>query len=126
MIPELGNLALILALCLALLQGVLPLLGSLGTPSAGKLRWVALARPAAIGQAAFVTLAFAILVHAFVVNDFSVAYVASNSNSALPLAYRVTATWGGHEGSLLLWVQVLALWRGFRLLIPVLSRAARR
>jgi len=114
MMPELGHLALILALCLACLQGFLPLAGSLGAGTPGRgasnLRWVALARPAAAGQAAFVTLAFAILVHAFVVNDFSVAYVAGNSNTALPLVYRVTATWGGHEGSLLLWVQVLALW----------------
>ena len=106
MIPELGNLALILALCLAILQGTLPLAGSL----TGNGRWVALARPVAIGQALFVTFAFAVLVHAFAVNDFSVAYVAANSNTALPLVYRITATWGGHEGSLLLWVQTLALW----------------
>jgi cytochrome c-type biogenesis protein CcmF len=106
MIPELGNVALVLALCLAVLQGTLPLAGSLN----GNARWLALARTAAIGQALFVTLAFAILVHAFAVNDFSVAYVAANSNTALPLVYRITATWGGHEGSLLLWVQTLALW----------------
>ena len=106
MIPELGNLALVLALCLAILQGTLPLAGSL----TGNARWVALARPVAVGQALFVTFAFAVLVHAFAVNDFSVAYVAANSNTALPLVYRITATWGGHEGSLLLWVQTLALW----------------
>jgi cytochrome c-type biogenesis protein CcmF len=106
MIPELGNLALVLALCLAVLQATLPLAGSLN----GNARWLALARTAAVGQALFVTLAFAILVHAFAVNDFSVAYVAANSNTALPLVYRITATWGGHEGSLLLWVQTLALW----------------
>jgi cytochrome c-type biogenesis protein CcmF len=106
MIPELGNLALVLALCLAILQGTLPLAGSL----TGNGRWVALARPVAVGQALFVTFAFAVLVHAFAVNDFSVAYVAANSNTALPLVYRITATWGGHEGSLLLWVQTLALW----------------
>jgi cytochrome c-type biogenesis protein CcmF len=106
MIPELGNLALILALCLAILQGTLPLAGSL----TGNARWVALARPVAVGQALFVTFAFAVLVHAFAVNDFSVAYVTANSNTALPLVYRITATWGGHEGSLLLWVQTLALW----------------
>jgi len=106
MIPELGNLALILALCLAILQGTLPLAGSL----TGNARWVALARPVAVGQALFVTFAFAVLVHAFAVDDFSVAYVAANSNTALPLVYRITATWGGHEGSLLLWVQTLALW----------------
>jgi len=106
MIPELGNLALVLALCMAILQGTLPLAGSL----TGNARWVALARPVAVGQALFVTFAFAVLVHAFAVNDFSVAYVAANSNTALPLVYRITATWGGHEGSLLLWVQTLALW----------------
>jgi cytochrome c-type biogenesis protein CcmF len=106
MIPELGNLALVLALCLAIVQGTLPLAGSL----TGNGRWLALARTAAVGQALFVTVAFAILVHAFAVNDFSVAYVAANSNTALPLVYRITATWGGHEGSLLLWVQTLALW----------------
>jgi cytochrome c-type biogenesis protein CcmF len=106
MIPELGNLALILALCLAVLQAVPPLFGA----ARGDARFIALARPAAVGQGVFVTLAFAVLVHAFVANDFSVAYVAGNSNSQLPLAYRITATWGGHEGSLLLWVQVLAVW----------------
>jgi cytochrome c-type biogenesis protein CcmF len=106
MIPELGNVALVLALCLAVLQGTLPLAGSLN----GNARWLALGRSAAVGQALFVTLAFAILVHAFAVDDFSVAYVAANSNTALPLVYRITATWGGHEGSLLLWVQTLALW----------------
>jgi cytochrome c-type biogenesis protein CcmF len=115
MIPELGNVALVLALCLAVLQGTLPLAGSLN----GNARWLALARSAAVGQALFVTLAFAILVHAFAVNDFSVAYVAANSNTALPLVYRITATWGGHEGSLLLWVQTLALWT---LAVAALSR----
>jgi cytochrome c-type biogenesis protein CcmF len=114
MIPELGSFALILALCIACLQAFLPLAGTLGAEGAPRSlrqrRWIALARPAAAAQAAFVTLAFAILVHAFIANDFSVAYVAANSNTALPLIYRITATWGGHEGSLLLWVQVLALW----------------
>ena len=106
MIPELGNFALILALCLALVQAVLPLLGAWRQQA----RWIALARPAAAGQCAFVTFAFGCLVYALVTNDFSVAYVASNSNSMLPLHYRVAAAWGGHEGSLLLWVQILALW----------------
>jgi cytochrome c-type biogenesis protein CcmF len=110
MIPELGNFALILALCLACLQSFLPLAATLGTALRGKPHWIALARPAAAGQCLFVTLAFAILVQSFVANDFSVAYVASNSNSTLPVYYRVAATWGGHEGSLLLWVQTLAAW----------------
>jgi cytochrome c-type biogenesis protein CcmF len=106
MSAELGNFSLMLALCLALLQAVLPLLGAWREQP----RWIALARPAAAGQGLFVSLAFAALVCSFVGNDFSVAYVAANSNSMLPLAYRVAAVWGGHEGSLLLWVQILALW----------------
>ncbi|RZI84776.1 MAG: heme lyase CcmF/NrfE family subunit [Rubrivivax sp.] len=106
MIPELGNVALMLALGLACVQGLLPLVGAF----TGNTRWMALARTAATGQCLFVTVAFAILVHAFVDNDFSVSYVAGNSNSMLPVQYRVAATWGGHEGSLLLWVQILSLW----------------
>ena len=106
MIPETGNLALILALLLATVQGILPLTGALR----GDRRKMALAVPAAIGQFAFVTLAFGCLVASFVANDFSVQYVASNSNSQLPWYYRVSATWGGHEGSLLLWTWMLAAW----------------
>ncbi|MGZ8321287.1 MAG: heme lyase CcmF/NrfE family subunit, partial [Telluria sp.] len=106
MIPETGNYALVLALCLALLQGVLPIAGSLN----GNARWMALARPAAAGQFLLTTFAFACLVTAFVGNDFSVQYVAQNSNSMLPWYYRLTGTWGGHEGSLLLWTWMLAAW----------------
>ena len=106
MIPEVGNYALVLALFLTLLQGVLPIAGSL----TGNTRWMALARPAASGQFLLTTLAFACLVTAFVGNDFSVLYVAQNSNSLLPWYYRVTGTWGGHEGSLLLWTWILAAW----------------
>jgi cytochrome c-type biogenesis protein CcmF len=106
LIPELGNFALALALALAAAQGTLPLVGAWR----GNARWMTLAQRAALAQALFVTLAFAALVHAFVVNDFSVSYVAANSNSRLPLEYRVAAVWGGHEGSVLLWAQMLALW----------------
>ncbi|ELX13152.1 cytochrome c-type biogenesis protein CcmF [Janthinobacterium sp. HH01] len=106
MIAELGNFALMLALALALVQASLPLLGAWR----GNQRWIALARPAAAGQFVFVSAAFGCLLAAFAVNDFSVAYVASNSNSMLPIYYRVAAVWGGHEGSLLLWVQILAGW----------------
>jgi cytochrome c-type biogenesis protein CcmF len=106
MIPELGNFALMIALCLALVQGSLPLLGAWR----GNQRWIALARPASLGQFAFVAFAFGCLVCAFVGNDFSVAYVASNANSTLPVHYRVAGVWGGHEGSLLLWVLILAVW----------------
>lgn len=106
MTPELGQLALILALGLAALQGTLPLWGAWRQDA----RWMALARPLAAGQFTFVALAFGLLVHAFVAKDFSVAYVAHNANSLLPLPYRVAATWGGHEGSLLLWQLMLAGW----------------
>ncbi|HEY0060667.1 MAG TPA: heme lyase CcmF/NrfE family subunit [Telluria sp.] len=106
MIPEIGNFSVMLALCLALVQGILPMIGSLR----GNQHWMAIARPAAYGQCAFVTLAFLCLVYSFVANDFSVAYVAAHSNSTLPVHFRVTASWGGHEGSLLLWTQMLVAW----------------
>ena len=106
MIPELGHFALMLALAFALVQSVLPLIGA----ARGKGALIALARPAARAQFVFVLLAYAALTHAFIGNDFSVLYVAQHSNSTLPLVYRVTAVWGGHEGSILLWVLVLAGW----------------
>ena len=106
MIAELGHFALVLALAVAVLQTVVPLLGA----ARGDLVWMAIARPAARVQCLLVALAFGALVWAFVANDFSVAYVAQNSNSALPLFYRISAVWGAHEGSLLLWVLLLALW----------------
>ncbi|MBN9125626.1 MAG: c-type cytochrome biogenesis protein CcmF [Nitrosospira sp. 56-18] len=106
MIPELGNFALILAMLLALIQGTLPIIGAArGIPS-----WVALARPVVQGQFVFVAIAFFCLAYSFVNNDFSVMNVAQNSNSKLPLEYRFAATWGSHEGSLLLWVLMLATW----------------
>lgn len=108
MIPEIGHFALILALSVALLQTFVPIIGaSKGYPS-----WIALARPAARAQLLMVIIAYACLTHAFIVNDFSVLYVANNSNSALPLIYRISGVWGAHEGSLLLWVLILALWTG--------------
>lgn len=108
MIPELGQFALILALVMALLQAALPLYGSLANVAA----WIALARPAARGQLLLVAVAFACLTYAFITGDFSVAYVANHSNSHLPLLYRISGVWGGHEGSLLLWSLILALWSG--------------
>jgi len=106
MIPELGNFALILALCLAIIQAIFPLVGSLNrTPD-----WVALARPVAWGQFVFVSLSFGVLTHAFLVNDFSVLYVAQHGNTELPLIYKISAVWGAHEGSLLLWVLILSGW----------------
>lgn len=106
MIPEIGHYSLILALCLALIQGTLPIIGA----ARGIPNWIALARPVARGQFAFVALAFCALAYAFASNDFSVLYVASHSNSALPLHYRIAAVWGGHEGSLLLWTFMLGGW----------------
>jgi cytochrome c-type biogenesis protein CcmF len=106
MIPELGHFALIVALCIACVQAVLPLVGSFR----GESTWMAVARPAAAGQFVFVALAFACLAWSFVSNDFSVLNVASNSNSRLPVHYRFAATWGSHEGSLLLWVLMLTVW----------------
>ena len=106
MIPELGHFALILALPLALAQAVFALLGA----ARANLAWMRSARAVAAGQLLFIALAYAALTYAFVGNDFSVLYTASNSNSALPLQYRIAAVWGGHEGSMLLWVLILAAW----------------
>jgi len=104
--PEIGHFCLVVALCLAATQAFFGLAG----PLSGRRAWTAVTRPAATGQFVFVAIAFGILTHAFLVNDFSVAYVATHSNSALPLMYRVSAVWGAHEGSLLLWVMILAIW----------------
>ncbi len=106
MIPELGHFALILSFCVALVQGILPLIGA----HRRRPGWIAVARPAALAQAVLMAVAFGCLTTAFVQNDFSVVYVAQHSNSLLPLPYRVAAVWGGHEGSLLLWVVMLVMW----------------
>ena len=106
MLPELGQVALILALLAAILQALLPMLGA----HRGVAPLMAIARPAAYLQLALVALAFAILTHGFITQDFSQRYVAENSNSLLPMIYRYTAVWGAHEGSLLLWALILALW----------------
>ena len=106
MVVELGLFALIMALLLAGAQAWFGLAG----PALGKRRWMAAARPAVAGQWVFVALSFMVLSWAFYKNDFSVLYVASNSNSALPTFYRFSAVWGAHEGSLLLWALALATW----------------
>ena len=106
MIPELGHFALILAMVLAATQAVFGIVGA----ARGDLRWQAVVRPAAAGQFVLISVSIAALLHAFINFDFSVVYVASNSNSALPTFYRVAALWGAHEGSLLLWVWILAGW----------------
>jgi cytochrome c-type biogenesis protein CcmF len=106
MIPQLGHFALILAFCTALVQGIVPLIGAQQNRGA----WIALAVPAARLQFAFLLTSFACLTYAFAVNDFSVMYVAEHSNLALPMAYRLSAVWSAHEGSLLLWVLILGGW----------------
>ena len=106
MIPELGQLALIVALFVAVVLGIFPLSGVLLRNS----RLMALARPAAFAQFATVAFSYTCLLHAFLNNDFSVRYVAEHSNTLLPTFYKVAAVWGGHEGSMLLWVLILTLW----------------
>ncbi|HKC39112.1 MAG TPA: heme lyase CcmF/NrfE family subunit [Gemmatimonadales bacterium] len=106
MIPEIGQLALALALCLALCQSVFGLAGA----ARGNVAWMNAARPAAQGQFVFTAIAFGCLIHSFVTNDFSVLNVATNSNSSLPWFYRFAASWGSHEGSMLLWILMLCVW----------------
>jgi len=106
MIPELGQFALIVALLLAITQATFPLIGA----SNGNRSWIALAAPAGQAQFIFLAIAFCCLGYSFISNDFSVLNVATNSNSQLPLHYRLAATWGSHEGSLLLWTLMLGLW----------------
>ena len=106
MIPELGQVALALALVVSFFLSGTSIYGA----ARGDQALMSFARPATQALALLVAFAFGCLVHSFVANDFSVAYVANNSNSALPLQYRVAGAWGGHEGSLLLWTLMLGLW----------------
>ena len=106
MIPEIGQLSLAIALAIALVQGIIPLVGALRQDAS----WMALARPAAQAQLLFVLSAFGCLAWSFVQHDFTVLYVVSNSNSSLPLSYCIAAVWGGHEGSVLLWAVMLGFW----------------
>jgi len=106
LIPELGNFAIALACAVAMVQAALPLVGA----QQGRVAWMNVARPAAIAQFACVAAAFVALAWSFYVSDFSVAYVAENSNRLLPWYYRLTAVWGGHEGSILLWTFILGVW----------------
>ena len=106
MIPEFGTFSLIVALCLSLALAVIPLMGA----STGNVVMMNYARPLASGVFVFLTISFACLFHAFWTDDFSVAYVANHSNSALPLEFKLSAVWGGHEGSLLLWLWILSCW----------------
>ena len=110
MIPELGNFALMLAAVVAVMQGVLPIAGTLVRQPQMQVTLQSLARPTAALQFALVAFAFGALATSFLNNDFSVLYIAQHSNSLLPKPYQFAAVWGGHEGSLLLWVLLLALW----------------
>ncbi len=106
MIPEIGVFSLVLALLVAVVQGTLPVAGA----HWGIASWMRIARPAALGQFVFASVAFACLAWSFLDNDFSVLYVASNSHAGLPAPYRFAAVWGGHEGSMLLWLYLLTAW----------------
>jgi cytochrome c-type biogenesis protein CcmF len=106
MIPELGHFSLMVALAVALVLGTLPIFGA----ARGNEAWMALARPATRALFVLVLLAAACLVASFVRDDFSVVYVATNSTRALPLRYKIAAFWGGHEGSMLLWLLILSFW----------------
>ena len=106
MTAELGHYALILALVMATVQGLIPLLGA----GFNERTWMSTARPAACGQFFFISMSFACLMYAYVVSDFSVANVAENSHSAKPLLYKFTGVWGNHEGSMIFWNWILALY----------------
>ncbi len=106
MIPELGHFALIVALGITVIQSLVPLFGAARNDAA----MIAVARPATYAQLLFVFLSYLALTHAFVVHDFSVAYVSHHSNLLQPLMYRISGVWGSHEGSLLLWTLCLSLW----------------
>ena len=124
MIPEIGHFVLWLALGVSLAIGTVPLVGA----HKGRADWMALARPATDLLFMLILLSFFALVWAFVEHDFSVLYVAENSNSALPLQFRIAAVWGGHEGSMLLWLLMQAGWMlavshfSVKLPLPVLAR----
>ncbi|MDH5612335.1 MAG: heme lyase CcmF/NrfE family subunit [Gammaproteobacteria bacterium] len=106
MIPELGLFALIIAFGIAIVQGVVPLVGA----ARNDATMIALARPAAWAQMLFVSIAYAALTYSFVVHDFSVLYVSQHSNLVQPLMYRISGVWGSHEGSMLLWALILSIW----------------
>ena len=106
MIVELGHFALVLALSLSFFAGILPLCGA----QKNKMAWVNFAAPANLAISFLTTFAFVVLAQAFLTDDFSVAYVAQNSGNNLPAFYKFAAIWGGHEGSLLLWIVMMGWW----------------
>ena len=116
MLPELGHFALILALCLCLLLGTFPLYGAAN----GNASFMGLARPLVAGIFVFIGLAYVLLTYSFAIDDFSVTYIQQHSNSLLPFRYKLTAVWGGHEGSFLLWTFMLA---GWMLAVAIFSRS---
>lgn len=116
MMPEVGNFLLCLALAISLLLSIYPQWGAVRKDT----RMIAVARPLTFGMFSAIALSFCCLIYAFVTNDFTVRYVATNSNTALPIYYRVAAVWGAHEGSLLLWVFLLS---GWSLAVAVYSRS---
>jgi cytochrome c-type biogenesis protein CcmF len=106
MLAELGNFALVLALMMGILLSIYPMWGAYKNHS----QMMAMAKPLAIGMFVFTAFAYGCLTHGFITDDFSLAYVANTSNSTLPIYYKITAVWGGHEGSFLLWVLIFSLW----------------
>ncbi len=105
MLVELGHFALILAFCVAIVQALVPMAGA----ASGRRAWMAVGEPAAVTQVVLIGFAFAVLTHAFVTSDFSLRLVVENSHTDKPMLYKVTGVWGNHEGSMLLWVLILAL-----------------
>ena len=116
MIPELGNFALILAFLLSILLSVIPMAGA----ERANLLWISLARPLTAGVFVFLSISLLILGYSFVVDDFSVQFVANHSNTMLPIYYKITAVWGGHEGSFLFWTWMLG---GWMLAVCIFSKA---
>ncbi|MDO8909114.1 MAG: heme lyase CcmF/NrfE family subunit [Pseudohongiella sp.] len=116
MIPELGNFALILAFCLSVLLGFIPMIGA----ARNNVLWMSLARPLTVGVFVFLSISLFVLGYSFVADDFSVQFVASHSNTMLPIYYKITAVWGGHEGSFLFWTWMLG---GWMLAVCIFSKA---
>jgi cytochrome c-type biogenesis protein CcmF len=106
MLAELGNFALVLALMMGILLSIYPMWGAYKNHS----QMMAMAKPLAVGMFVFTAFAYGCLTHGFITDDFSIAYVANTSNSTLPIYYKITAVWGGHEGSFLLWVLIFSIW----------------
>ena len=106
MIPEIGNFSLIIALAVALFLATVPLYGA----QKNNLQLMQFSRYAVVAQFFFILVSFLALVYSFTIDDFSVRYIATNSNSALPMIYKISAVWGAHEGSFLLWLLILSIW----------------